>query len=31
MPAVNKYFDSGAKRAAIELKRAKVSQKAIMK
>jgi hypothetical protein len=29
--AVNKHFDSGARRAAIELCRAKVSQRVIMK
>ncbi len=31
MPVVNKHFDSGAKRAAIELWRAKVPQRDIMK
>jgi hypothetical protein len=31
MPAVNKHFDAGAWRAAIELWRAKVPQRAIMK
>jgi hypothetical protein len=31
MPAVNKHFDAGVMRAAIELWRAKVPQRAIMK
>ncbi len=31
MPAVKKHFDAGARRAAIELWRAKVPQRAIMK
>jgi hypothetical protein len=31
MPAVNKHFDAGARRAAIELWRAKVPQRVIMK
>jgi hypothetical protein len=31
MPAVNKHYDAGARRAAIELWRAKVPQRAIMK
>jgi hypothetical protein len=31
MPAVNKHFDAGASRAAIEFWRAKVPQRAIMK
>jgi hypothetical protein len=31
MPAVNKHFDSGVKKAAIELQRAKVPYRAIMK
>jgi DNA-binding transcriptional regulator LsrR (DeoR family) len=31
MPAVNKHFDAGARRAAIELCRAKVPQRTIMK
>jgi transposase len=31
IPAVNKHFDAGAKRAAIELWRVKVPQRAIMK
>jgi hypothetical protein len=31
MPAINKHFDAGAKRSAIELWRAKVPQRDIMK
>ncbi len=31
MSAVNKHFDAGAKRAAIELWKAKVPQRVIMK
>ncbi len=31
MPGVNRHFDTGARRAAIELWRAKVPQRAIMK
>ncbi len=31
MPAVNKHFDAGARRAAIELWRAKVPQRTIRK
>ncbi len=31
MPTVNKHFDAGARRAAIELWRAKVPQRVIMK
>jgi hypothetical protein len=31
MPAVNKYLDAGARRAGIELWRAKVPQRDIMK
>jgi hypothetical protein len=31
MPAVNKHFDAGARRAAIKLWRAMVPQRAIMK